>query len=124
MDLLLASGGDDQARHEKPGPGQRRRRRQPNVFSIEDCLVALAALPKLVALGLLSPAQANSMRGVYQTLLSHHEKQDAAPHRGAVQDKAELRQVLKENPQLANYFVGVLSDEEIEDILAADEDPV
>ena len=113
---------DGPGRQQKSGSRQGQSRRKPGVPSVDECLVALGALPKLVALGLLSPAQANSARSTYQVILNHHYKQGATQgSRGA--DKSDLQEALKNSPHLANYFVGLLSDEEIEEILASREEP-
>jgi len=121
MEHLPAPGDHDQQPDQEKGhPHERQRRRRPGVSSVDECLAALSALPKLVALGLLSPAQANAIRAAYQAVLRHHSQQDGAPHRRAA-DQAGLRQVLRENPQLANFLVGLLSDEDIADLLSGED---
>jgi hypothetical protein len=112
---------DDEDRQGNTRSRQDRGRRKPGVLSPEECLVALSALPKLVALKLITPQQANSMRASYEAILAFDSKQGAGPSRRTA-DHGDLRQVLKDNPHLANYFVSVLSEEEIEELLAGDED--
>lgn len=123
MELLPAPhDSNDQNRQPETDSRQGRKRRNPAVMSVEECLVALSALPKLLALGMLLPVQANAIRSACEAILGHHHKQDAAPNRRSA-DQAGLRQALRESPHFANYLVGLLSDEEIDNLLADNEGP-
>jgi len=54
--------------------------------SRERCLAALASIPELVAMGILSPSQANAMIKLYTTIVQeHHRAQGTAsgPVRGS-----------------------------------------
>ena len=83
----------------------------------EDCLAALSSLPGLVALGVLSTSQANTIRGVYSTMLQHHRQNRARNERGGAVDDAMV-DMLARHPELANMLEPILSAEQIATILA------
>jgi hypothetical protein len=70
----------------------------------------------LVALGLLSPYKANTIRGVYAEILKHYKKQTPAD-RGGVAD-ADLIDMLTRHPEYANLLEPLLSAEQIAAIFA------
>jgi len=117
MGLLPAP---EQSNQHADQPHERQRRRRHGVLSADDCLAAISAIPRLVTMGLLRPSEANAIRAACQTILNHYSQQDAFPNRCAV-DRPGLRQALREKPQLANFLVGLLSDEEIADLLSGEE---
>jgi len=121
MDLLPAPPDDDNQRDDRKPQGQkeRRQRRHPGVLTVEECLMGLSALQKLIVLGIVTPAQASALRANYQAILNFHCQQDAAPHRRPV-DQGGLRQALRDNPQLANFLAGVLSEDDIADLLSGE----
>jgi hypothetical protein len=61
------------------GNGRTRRSGSREVASAEQCLRALTQLPGLVAMGMLTPAQANSMRATFATILQHYQKPQPMP---------------------------------------------
>jgi hypothetical protein len=103
----------ENGRAKQPQPGR------PPIASREECLAALSRLPSLVALGLITTAQANTIRATYSTLLQSHERQQNGPVRTV--DNELVRQ-LRKNPALANLFKHLLTKEEIEIILRGDKD--
>ncbi len=87
-----------------------------HVVSEADCLAALSSLPGLVVVGILSPAQANTIRGVYAAILQHYQRQ--SPYdRGGVADDA-LVDMLRRHPDYANLLEPLLSAEQIAAIFA------
>ncbi len=121
MDLLPAPPNDNNQRDDRKPDSQkeRRQRRHAGVLTVDECLMALSALPKLIVLGILTPAQASAARATYQAILNFHGQQDAAPHRRPV-DQVGFREALRANPQFANFLAGVLSDEDIADLLSSE----
>lgn len=63
-------------------------------------------------LGIVSPSQANAMRNAYSTLLEHH-RGGAADSALQFAAKEKLVELLRQNPGMAEAFVGLLDDAEI-----------
>src|SRR5882757_581675 len=64
----------------------------------EDVLHKLDQMPGLIAIGLLTPAKANAMKGVYQTLLSHLG--DSAQGGAACLTDEDVIKILQQQPAL------------------------
>ena len=90
-------------------------RRKATILSKEQCLEALSSLPRLLTMDAISPQKANALRGILQTLLGAHQGRQSGPSGGA--DRANIRNLLREHPEAANLFVGLLTDEEINSVL-------
>lgn len=88
-----------------------------HVASEEECLRALGSLPALVALRLLTTAQANSIRGSYTAILQHYRQRASPTDRGGVADDG-LIEMLTRHPEYANLLEPLLSTEQIDAILA------
>ena len=71
----------------------------------------------MVALGMLSTAQANTIRGSYTAILQHYRQKETSADRGGVADGA-LVDMLSRHPELANLLEPLLSAEQIASILA------
>jgi hypothetical protein len=97
------------------GNGGQRWDGRPNVASAEQCLAALTQLPGLVAMGLLTPAQANSMRATFATILQHHQKSQNAPT--PARATPEVVQAVRNHPELATLLESLLTDEQLEALL-------
>jgi hypothetical protein len=80
----------------------------------------LSRLPGLVALGVLPPAQANTIRATYSTLLQSHDRHEKVPARTI---DNELVRHLRKNPRLANLVEPFLTKDQIEMVLRGDIDP-
>lgn len=92
-----------------------RKRRNP-IASEAECLGALSSLPKLMLLGMVTTAQANTIRAVMNTLLSHHAKPvgtvvSSSPGGNPLVD------LVKANPQFADALTPLLGAEDIQAIL-------
>jgi hypothetical protein len=123
-----APGGDDhhpddgdqhpeEARaHRSQGTAKRR-----HVASEEECLAALSGLPAMVALGMLSTAKANTIRGTYTAILQHLRQKQTSANRGGVNDDV-LDDLLLRHPELANLLAPLLSEEQIASIMARAKD--
>jgi hypothetical protein len=83
-----------------------------NIPTKKECLKALAQLPGLVVTGMLKTAQANALRGIYQTILQAHQKDEADGAAGAIAD-SDLREAIRRDPQLAALLEPLLTDQQI-----------
>jgi hypothetical protein len=109
----------------RPGGKQRRaenpRQGRAPIASVEDCLAMLSRLPSLVTLGLLSTAQANSIRSTCTAILQHHVRQQSGPSRTVVNEK-DLAKLLQKHPEFAKLFEPLLTDEQIEMLVRGGKD--
>jgi hypothetical protein len=96
--------------------GQRRTRARPHpgrTPTPEECLAALGALPGLVALGLMSTARANSIRGAYAEILRWHGHARGQRDEGRLTDDDVLA-LARSNPEILSMIEPLLTDEQIE----------
>jgi hypothetical protein len=116
MAELLSGPTDPDSQSAGPRSKQRRDdKRDPWIMSEAQLLQALASLAQLVVLRHIDPKQANVLRGIYTTLLNH-----ARHTRGAatgVAESEELREQLRQNPDLANILAPLLSPDLIDELL-------
>lgn len=96
---------------------QSRRRHPGQILDQQQCLTGLSQLPGMVALGLLKPAQANSMRGAFKDLLDHH-REDRQSASGAVATDDVIAAV-RRNPALLTLFEPMLTDQQFELVMNA-----
>jgi hypothetical protein len=104
--------GGDRAEAPPGAAGQEDPRPTRKVPSTRECLEGLAQLPGLVALNLLKPAQANSIRGVYREILQHHEKCESRETH-ARQTNVDVLEAARKDPHLFNLLEPFLSDEQV-----------
>ena len=98
-----------------PGTASGRQQSGTKKQSVPDadaCLVALGQLPGLVAMGILTTAQANSMRGVYSTILQQHQRTRATRDQAQLDD-ANVMTILRDNPAMLSMLAPLLTDEQI-----------
>jgi hypothetical protein len=120
-DIVPADFGDDQPNESSDEHGQangkssgdsgQRRARQDGIPSQEDCLRAIAQLSSLVALKVLTPLQANSIRANFEALLRHHH-QSQASRPSQISDDRVLA-ILRASPELLSLLEPLLTDEQI-----------
>ena len=96
-------------------PQAGRKKRNP-IASEAECLSALNSLPKLMLLGMVTTAQANTIRAIMTTLLSHHAKSESTVT-GPSPARNQLVELIKVNPLLAETLGSLLSTEDIQAIL-------
>ena len=92
---------------------QRTRGKVPNE---NDCLEALAALPGLITMKMVSTSQANSMRGIFKTILDHHRKNAAHGDQPHLADD-DFQTLLQTNPEMFNMLEPLLTDAQIDMIM-------
>lgn len=95
--------------------------KKAEIATEEECLAALSRLPALVALHILTSAQANTIRSTYTAILQHHRQTRAKSESGGVPDDA-LVDMLSRHPEMANLLEPLLSAEQIAAILARAKD--
>lgn len=92
-----------------------------SIATAEECLEGLTKLAVLVLLGVVTPAQSNAMCRVYLMLLQHHWRTTGIGAMPVVA-KDKLVELLRENPDTAEAFVGLLDSAEIAKIVGGEGD--
>lgn len=118
---------DDEPKHDsqrdpgRPGhEGRSDRSGRRATLSLDECLAAIAALPGLVAIRFLSPAQANSMRATYAEILRHHDRaQQGHPAQLADEDVLKL---WRDQPQMIDLLEPCLTQSQLELIMRESRD--
>lgn len=87
-------------------------RREGQIPSAEACLRALAQLAGLVALGVLKPAQANSIRASYREILQYHQKSQSREERQGLSN-ADVLDLVRKDPRILSMLEALLTDEQI-----------
>jgi hypothetical protein len=108
-----------------PRAGQRQthtRQHSGRTLSPDECLAALGALPGAVALGLLSTARANSMRGAYAEILRWHGQARVQRDEGGLTDDAVLA-LARSNPEVLSMLEPFLTDAQIELVTGGAKEP-
>lgn len=95
------------------GGGSKRRAEVPTV---DDCLQALAQLPGLVAMGILSPTKANSMRATYREILQHHRHAATRNEQTGLPNESIL-ELMQRDPSLLSLLEPCLTQDQIAMIL-------
>ena len=102
-----------------PGKSSSRQRsgtKQRSAPDTDDCLDALGQLPGLIAMGLVTTAQANAIRGVYSTILQQHHRTRAGRDQAQLDD-ADVMAILRENPSMLSMLAPLLTDEQVAAIM-------
>jgi hypothetical protein len=81
----------------------------------EDILHKLGQMPGLIAIGVLPPAKANAMKGVYQTILSHVD--DSRQSGAARVADEDLIKILQQQPELLKALQPFLTPEQLDLII-------
>jgi len=109
--------------HDQPqaDAGLGRECRHPHVPDRQACLLRLAQLPGLVALRMLTPSQANVMRGVYRDILQEHRSSQTAGGQQALPD-ATVLELARTSPEVVNLLAPLLTDEQVAALMRASKD--
>jgi hypothetical protein len=110
-------GGSSAEAHASHGhSGHRRKKADANHLPSRNAILAtLARLPQLVATGLMTPGQSNSIHGIMRTLLQNLPSAEGASV--PADTKATLRDVLKDNPDLLHALAPMMSDDDLDDLV-------
>lgn len=102
----------------KKSSAKRKRRAEnkpPDSHSIpseEDCLISLSRLPGLLTMGFISTSNANSMRGVYATILRHLQ-QDKSARSNQQLDNDSVVDMLRRDPKILSLLEPLLTQEQV-----------
>ena len=111
------------AHQEEPGAQRRTRRdgrdRRASIPSAEECLAALNQLTGAVALGLVKPAQAATIRANYAEILKYHRSQGQAATGPVVAD-ADVLELLRQDRRLLEIMEPFLTDAQLDLIMKHD----
>ncbi len=102
-----------------PGKSSDRQRsgaKQRTAPDTDACLDALGQLPGLIAMGLVTTAQANAIRGVYSTILQQHHRTRAGRDQAQLDD-ADVMAILRDNPSMLSMLAPLLTDEQVAAIM-------
>jgi hypothetical protein len=77
-----------------------------------EILAKLDRMPGMIAMGLLPPARANSMRSIFHTMLSHLG--ESSPSAGAVAADEDVVKILRLQPELLKIFLPFLTREQVD----------
>ena len=121
-EIASASGPDRERDDESPRDAgsthnntYSRRGADTPIPSPEDCLRAIAALPGLVAMRILTPAQSNSIRATYAAILQHH---DRARHGQSAQlADDDVLKLWRDQPHLINLLHPILTQAQLDMIM-------
>ncbi len=94
---------------------------KPLIATAEECLAGLTKLAVLVLLGVVTPSQSNAMCRIYLTILQHHWR-GVGGSAIQVAAKDKFVELLRQNPEEAEAFVGFLDDAEIARIVRGEGD--
>jgi hypothetical protein len=106
---------------EQKRDAKRDRRPPPTIASPEDCLSGLSQMPGMIALGILKTSQANAIRGVYSTILGHHQKAKET-RTDQTLDNESLLKMLRKDPAMINLLAPLLTADQIKMLIQDDTD--
>jgi hypothetical protein len=104
-----ANPADDRPQCERTGAPKE------GVASVQQCMAGLSSLPGLIALGYITTAQANAIRGTYATILAQHQRAQAHPD--GARAGIDLTKVVRENPELASLLEPLFTDEQLQSFM-------
>jgi hypothetical protein len=116
---MLPSGSDEDPRSESAPNDHHQQRSQRRssgnaVPSREACLQAIARLSGLVAMGILKPAQANSIRASFETILHCHERDRDRAGQAAQLPNEDVIRAFDLHPDLIDLLAPVLSEDQLQ----------
>jgi hypothetical protein len=114
--IVATTEPDDESDKQSSGQNDRRRKRAASaVPSREECLSAIAALNGLIALRILTSAQANSIGAGYVAILREHDRARQGTQRRLSDD--DVRQIWNDQPHLIDMLESLLTDEQLEMVM-------
>lgn len=81
----------------------------------EECLAALAKLPGLIAMKVLSPGAANAIRASYETLLKEYGKAPNGPS-GHFSDE-DVMSMFRSHPEMLSLIESLLTQDQIDMVI-------
>ena len=122
-DAVRAGESGNDRRGERSSQGQGQGPGNSKVPTVSECLASLSQIPGMVALKLITPAQANAMRGTLEAILRQHNRSGtrAGQPEGNVQSM-DLVDLAKRDPQVLNMLETILTDQQITMVMKATKD--
>ena len=81
----------------------------------KECLAAIARVAGLVAMGILKPAAANTIRSSYRDILQHYKAKDQEAEKNLAD--SDVLEILARDPVMLSLLEPLLSQEQIEMIM-------
>ena len=105
--------GDDEESEKSANPDQSSGPRKPRYIPTRDeCLAGIAGLNAALAIGLITPSKANSMRANFLAILRSHES-SASTGSARVADE-DLLKLWRTHPNLVDFFEPLVSAEQLD----------
>ncbi len=117
--LITSDAGDDDPKESKGEQDAEQPHKESNreerrkIPSLEDCLFAFASLAGAVAMGVIKPAQANTIRASYAEILRYHQKNESRNDRNGMAD-ADVMEIMRKDPKMFSMMEPFLTDEQID----------
>jgi hypothetical protein len=96
---------------------QSHRRNAGQILDEQQCLAGLSQLVGLLAMGVIEPQKANSMRGVLGEILRHHQGRDQIGQKPALDDKDVLA-MWRGNPEAFRMIEPFLTEDQLQMIMS------
>ena len=97
----------------KSGNKKRRRRKLRPPYEVDECLSLLTEMCGPIALGTLTPAQANAIRNNLVAIMQMHTRSES-PQRGPTLSDATVMEIYNSAPEVLNSLVSLLTPEQRE----------
>jgi hypothetical protein len=94
--------------------GPQQSRKQP-IPSLEDCMRLMTQLIGMVTIGIMKPAQANSIRSMLRDLMEYHQGKTKRTEQGL--SNTDVLELLKNHPTVLNLLEPFLTQEQIDMIM-------
>ena len=122
-DAVRAGKSGNDRRAEESSQGQNQGPGNSKVPTVSECLASLSQISGMVALKLITPAQANAMRGSLEAILRQHNRSGTrvGATEGNIQNM-DLVDLAKRDPQVLNMLETILTDQQIAMVVKATKD--
>jgi hypothetical protein len=104
-------------RRESAGHHGEPRSQRPALPSEADCLLAIARVAGLIAMGFLTPSQGNAVRAAFRDILQHY-KGKAKDAQQPVSN-ADVMDVLRTDPKLLDLLAPLLTPDQLDMVMNA-----
>lgn len=102
--------------------GKKNKAASKPVSEVERTLKSMESLPQLVVSKQITPSECNAVMNVFKTKLSYYEAKPAGTSTSDTSVPTELKDVIRERPDLLNFMTSWLSPEELAEVVDDDED--
>jgi hypothetical protein len=117
--------GNEQAQGNSSGHGasnggsdyHRPHAKKPGIPSESDCVLAIAQVAGLAAMGLLKVGQANAVRAAYRDILMYHKGKAKEAEKSL--SNSDVMELLRKDPKLLNLLAPLLTSEQLDMVMKA-----